>query len=311
MANVSAEARGLVRVALSEITVAPGDGLAQRFSAALEARVARLTQGKRLTEKQVEAIKRALDALTPHRTEVGGWRVYCQGRKLILDGPEPFTELLLEVRAMRLECTRRRVRYDDHPLGLQISFHALARLIERTGKREDLIQSVVAAATETAAFFAALRLGHGADCTFAIPFADGLAFGEYTNQDQLLGTMVYEADDEGSGFTTMDGPTSMQLSGGPRIGARIASYLSSDQLNPRQDALLRTWRELEAKYVGVWPELMEITLGNKATVSNALTVRSLGLDVRALATSDLWGSTIRPSRPALALAASAQRSEEP
>lgn len=82
MANVSAEMRGLVRVVLSEITVAPGDGLAQRFIAALEGRIARLTQGKRLTEKQVDAIKRALDALTPHRTEVGGWRVYCQGHKL-------------------------------------------------------------------------------------------------------------------------------------------------------------------------------------------------------------------------------------
>src|SRR5690606_17752206 len=147
-------------------------------------------------------------------------------------------------------------------LGLQITFHALARLIERSGMRENLIQSVVVASAETAAFFAALRLGHGADRTFAIPFADGLAFGEYTNQDQLLGTLVYEADDEGSGFTTMDGPTSMQLPGGPRIGARISSYLSADQLNSRQEALLKKWRSIETKFAAVWPELASVTLEN-------------------------------------------------
>lgn len=302
MGHVSAEARGLVRVALQQIFAEPGDGLPQRFSAVLEARVGKLTQGKRLSVVQVDAIRSALDALTPYRAAVGEWRVYGQSRKLILASSDPFSEQLLEVRAMRLECTRRRARYDDHPLGLQITSHALARLVER-GRRGHLVQLAIDAAADAAAFFAALRLGHGADLTFAIPFADGLAFGEYTNQDHLLGTLVYEANAEGSGFSTIDGPTALQVPGGPRIGARISSYLSADQLNPRQNELLGRWRKMETKFSTVWRELGAVTIENRGAVEQPLLIQSLGLDVKSLVTSDLWASVIRPSRPAVARAA--------
>lgn len=302
MGHVSAEARGLVRIALQQIFAASDDGLPQRFSAVLEARVERLTQGKRLTIAQVDAIKSALDALTPYRADVGHWRVYGQSRKLILASSDPFSEQLLEIRAMRLDCTRRRVRYDDHPLGLQITSHALARLVER-GRRGHLVQLAIDAASDAASFFAALRLGHGADLTFAIPFSDGLAFGEYTNHDHLMGTLVYEADTGGSGFSTIDGPTALQVAGGPRIGARISSYLSADQLNPRQDEVLGRWRTMETKFSTVWRELGAVTIENRAAVEQPLLIQSLGLDVKSLVTSDLWASVIRPSRPAIALAA--------
>ena len=143
-------------------------------------------------------------------------------------------------------------------------------------------------------------MGYADDLTFAIPFAGGLAFGETTNQAELLGTMIYEADDEGSGFTMKNGPTSTELPGGSRLGARISSYLSADQLNPRQDALLKAWQGLREKHDNIWQDLTDITVCNKNKSSNTLMLQSLGSDVGLLAKSDLWTSAIRPSRPAVA-----------
>jgi hypothetical protein len=293
MGRVSAEATGLVRSELQRLIDRPERTVVHRIQDVLEQRTGCLQAGRRLSEADVARVRREVFGQLPYTTELLGRNLYPQVRKVQL-GEDGFQEPTLELRAILLEVHRRRVRYADYSLAVQFSFHSLARMVERMGLRTSIVHLAVETGSELSTNLLALRLGQG-DLTFAVPFCQGLAFGEFVAIDGLLPAVDYVSDREGSGFVSTDASTLWRQQDRRTIGCRIRTFLSYDQLGTSQDELRDRWEVIREKHASLWPSLLEAAVTQNGGVllpDHEGELVELGKDVAALVSTEVWSRTV-------------------
>jgi hypothetical protein len=167
-------------------------------------------------------------------------------------------------------------------------------MVERMGLRTSIVHLAVETGSELSTNLLALRLGQG-DLTFAVPFCQGLAFGEFVAIDGLLPAVDYVSDREGSGFVSTDASTLWRQQDRRTIGCRIRTFLSYDQLGTSQDELRDRWEVIREKHSSLWPSLLEAAVTQNGGVllpDHEGELVELGKDVAALVSTEVWSRTV-------------------
>jgi hypothetical protein len=245
MGTVSAEASGYIRTELSRLGDKSYPFPSIDLLKCLHPALRKLETGKRLTDAEVDdALAAAMNCLPPHTTHKERHIYLAQVDGRLSGADRNFDDKFAQLRAVHVECGRRRISFSDYPLGALFSFHSLVRMHERHPTNSKTMEVILDAMPLLCAHLMLLRIVN-AGGKVCVPFAEGLAFGEYTLVEALV--MAVSCSGSRHGYISGDRPIPQYWAGvgGKYIEFRITSYLSVDQLSAKQEMFLARWVKLQ------------------------------------------------------------------
>jgi hypothetical protein len=160
--------------------------------------------------------------------------------KHLLYDAKNFDDIVLELREISIHLSKRKIRFFDLPINIHISSHFIGRYFERGQSSEYLINEIITGLYKSMHYVHAIKLQDGL-IDVAFPFLDGLAFGEMIDESNVSdremkkewdihGVMNYEAG------VNIGGPSDSVL--------RLKTFMNDGMLNLKQDKILNRMKSL-------------------------------------------------------------------